>query len=524
MDYRVRCRDIRKKERGASCCERRSRWLFWSSAFRRRWASRRRPPRRMWALPDRRPTASSSTWRTASSATAPKGMSCPTSISVTAASAAPRPIPSWSASSCAAFRTPRCRRSNFSEAQAAAIVQFLRAKALRAAATAGNAANGRAIFTGKGNCASCHRVNGTGSRLGPDLSDIGRLRHSTDIERAIVEPDFLIVPSNRFVRLVTRDGATVTGRLLNQDIFTVQLLDSKEQLRSLHARRPQGVHVHRQVADAVVSRQAEPAGDDRSGRAIWFRCKGRCAMKGTHGSGRSLLVACCVAARVAAGAGDVRSPRARVAGAAQLAVVLGRLLQPALQRAHADYAGEREEPGVRVDLPAELARADEHALRSDAGRRRRHHVHRPAAERHHRARRGHRPSVLDVLVQPVAAVAPVLRPRESRRRDSRRPAVHGHDRRPHGGGRREDRQAALGQDGRQTRGGLRVRRGAARRQRQSHHGPGRRRVRHSRVSRGVRRGDRQGSVALQSRFPAPANPASKRGRAIRGKPAAPRSG
>jgi putative heme-binding domain-containing protein len=123
--------------------------------------------------------------------------------------------------------------SNFTEAQASAIVQFLRTKARRAAATAGNAASGEAIFAGKGNCASCHRVNGRGSRIGPDLSDIGRLRHSTDIERAILDPDFLIVPSNRFVRAVTREGATITGRMLNQDAFTVQLLDSKEQLRSL---------------------------------------------------------------------------------------------------------------------------------------------------------------------------------------------------------------------------------------------------------------------------------------------------
>lgn len=123
--------------------------------------------------------------------------------------------------------------SNFTEAQASAIVQFLRAKARRAASTAGNAANGQMIFTGKGNCTSCHRVNGSGSRVGPDLSEIGRLRHSTDIERAILDPDALIVPSNRFVRLVTRDGATITGRMLNQDAFTVQLLDSKEQLRSL---------------------------------------------------------------------------------------------------------------------------------------------------------------------------------------------------------------------------------------------------------------------------------------------------
>jgi putative heme-binding domain-containing protein len=123
--------------------------------------------------------------------------------------------------------------SNFSEAQAAAIVRYLREKASRAALTAGSVENGRAIFMGKGNCVSCHRVNGVGARLGPDLSEVGRLRHSTDIERAIIDPDFIIVPSNRFIRLVTRDGAAITGRLLNQDAFTVQLLDSKEQLRSI---------------------------------------------------------------------------------------------------------------------------------------------------------------------------------------------------------------------------------------------------------------------------------------------------
>jgi putative heme-binding domain-containing protein len=76
-------------------------------------------------------------------------------------------------------------------------------------------------------------VNGNGSRLGPDLSEIGRIRHSTDIEGAILDPDAMVFPTNRFVRLVTRDGTTITGRLLNQDTFTVQLIDSTEQLRSL---------------------------------------------------------------------------------------------------------------------------------------------------------------------------------------------------------------------------------------------------------------------------------------------------
>jgi len=41
-----------------------------------------------------------------------------------------------------------------------------------------------------------------------------------------------VLPSQRSVRVVTRDGVTTTGRLLNHDAFTVQMLDSKEQLRS----------------------------------------------------------------------------------------------------------------------------------------------------------------------------------------------------------------------------------------------------------------------------------------------------
>jgi len=121
---------------------------------------------------------------------------------------------------------------NFTEAEAMAVVGYLRSMADRNASTAGDAKHGETIFMGAGNCTSCHRVNDKGSRVGPDLSDVGRLRHSNEIQQAIVEPDAVIVPSNRFVRLVTKDGTTITGRLLNHDTFSVQLIDSKEQLVS----------------------------------------------------------------------------------------------------------------------------------------------------------------------------------------------------------------------------------------------------------------------------------------------------
>jgi mono/diheme cytochrome c family protein len=42
---------------------------------------------------------------------------------------------------------------------------------LGAAAFAFAQPDGRAIYEGKGNCASCHGRDGTGTRMGPDLTD-----------------------------------------------------------------------------------------------------------------------------------------------------------------------------------------------------------------------------------------------------------------------------------------------------------------------------------------------------------------
>jgi quinoprotein glucose dehydrogenase len=96
----------------------------------------------------------------------------------------------------------------------------------------GDAAKGKALLQGKAACLTCHRVNGTGSRVGPELSDIGQYRRADELRQALVDPDADIKPPNRTFHVVTRDGATITGRLLNQDAFTVQLMDGSELLRS----------------------------------------------------------------------------------------------------------------------------------------------------------------------------------------------------------------------------------------------------------------------------------------------------
>ena len=98
------------------------------------------------------------------------------------------------------------------------------------AGLAGDVARGQTIVEGKGNCLSCHRIKVTGSRYGPDLSEIGA-RRPDQLMTSLLDPDAEILPANRPYRVVLKDGTTVDGRLLNQDSFTVQIIDTKENLR-----------------------------------------------------------------------------------------------------------------------------------------------------------------------------------------------------------------------------------------------------------------------------------------------------
>jgi putative heme-binding domain-containing protein len=99
----------------------------------------------------------------------------------------------------------------------------------------GDAAKGKAIFEGKGNCLSCHRVGADGSRSGPELTAIGQERRATPryLERALLDPDADVARANRGVRVtLKKDGTVVTGRLLDRDMFTVGLVDSQGNLKS----------------------------------------------------------------------------------------------------------------------------------------------------------------------------------------------------------------------------------------------------------------------------------------------------
>ncbi|MCY4602168.1 MAG: c-type cytochrome [Acidobacteria bacterium] len=124
---------------------------------------------------------------------------------------------------------------DYSQAELTGLVAYLRMMGSLdpSDVTVGDAANGAALYRGKGNCASCHRIGGDGSRTGPDLTDIATIRTAGALAGSLIDPTEAMIPINRTIRAVTRAGTEYVGRRLNEDTYTVQIIDESEQLVSL---------------------------------------------------------------------------------------------------------------------------------------------------------------------------------------------------------------------------------------------------------------------------------------------------
>jgi len=114
-----------------------------------------------------------------------------------------------------------------------------------AAAEIAQAARGRDLFRGKGNCTRCHSIGGEGIPFGPDLSFIGQRRSSIYLRNAILEPQAEIsdsfeeyrwwvdIPDNFLqLRLVTKAGERMTAARVNEDAFSIQVRDAQGKLHS----------------------------------------------------------------------------------------------------------------------------------------------------------------------------------------------------------------------------------------------------------------------------------------------------
>lgn len=130
---------------------------------------------------------------------------------------------------------------------------------------AGNAEHGRELFNGVAACSTCHMIQGKGGRLGPDLTTAGSSRSTEYLVESMRNPSRRLAQGifeamkefpkeYESVSVVTADGTKLSGVVLNEDQFTLQMLDTREQLhlfekdrlRSFERRRESAMPVYDQ--------------------------------------------------------------------------------------------------------------------------------------------------------------------------------------------------------------------------------------------------------------------------------------
>jgi cytochrome c oxidase cbb3-type subunit III len=96
----------------------------------------------------------------------------------------------------------------------------------------GDPKRGAQIYAGKGGCAQCHAIAGHGGAIGPDLSDAGARLDRDFLRASLVTPEASIPRDFMQVRLITKDGQSLTGVRVNEDTFSIQIRDLSNRLHS----------------------------------------------------------------------------------------------------------------------------------------------------------------------------------------------------------------------------------------------------------------------------------------------------
>ncbi|MGC1414266.1 MAG: c-type cytochrome [Candidatus Acidiferrum sp.] len=122
------------------------------------------------------------------------------------------------------------------------VITYIRSVEVKAPAQPpGDAAHGKTLFFGAAACSTCHMIDGKGGRLGPDLTTTGSARSTSYLIDSVRDPSRRLAQgiseamkefSQEYetVKVETADGQKFTGVILNEDSFTLQMLDTREQL------------------------------------------------------------------------------------------------------------------------------------------------------------------------------------------------------------------------------------------------------------------------------------------------------
>ncbi|MFN7920285.1 MAG: c-type cytochrome [Bryobacteraceae bacterium] len=112
--------------------------------------------------------------------------------------------------------------------QVVAYVVSLTAPAIESPVS-GDGKAGESVFA-KGGCGGCHRVNGKGGMLGPDLSNIAAMRSGAQMRESIVDPDADGAQGYRAVTVTLANGKTLKGVARNRTNYSMQLQDAQGNL------------------------------------------------------------------------------------------------------------------------------------------------------------------------------------------------------------------------------------------------------------------------------------------------------
>ena len=127
--------------------------------------------------------------------------------------------------------------------------------------TPGNPERGRQVFfSQRVGCAGCHRMEGKGGIVGPDLSQVGRFRDPRALLESVVFPSSTIVPEYRAYTVECRDGESVDGMIVRETadaIFlrTSQLAEIRVARSNIKELRPSNVSIMPQGLEKTMSGQ-----------------------------------------------------------------------------------------------------------------------------------------------------------------------------------------------------------------------------------------------------------------------------
>ncbi|MGH9325504.1 MAG: c-type cytochrome, partial [Terriglobia bacterium] len=128
-------------------------------------------------------------------------------------------------------------------------------------AVPGDRAAGEAYFFGRGKCSTCHMVNGRGSAVGPDLSDVANALTVGELRESLQDPSARITPGYGLVTVRLRDGRIVRGFARRRSSFEIIVQDLKGQFHPLMKNEITSVQEEKQSEMPPVRAGAEELQD-----------------------------------------------------------------------------------------------------------------------------------------------------------------------------------------------------------------------------------------------------------------------